>query len=86
MFSSVVLEGSVLTLLGSVTGLLLAHGVVVIMSIAVEVTRKAGISGMVFYTEEWIILAGSLFLGVLCAIIPALQAYRTDVSKVLAGN
>jgi putative ABC transport system permease protein len=86
LFSSVMLEGSVLTLLGSVTGLFLAHGVLVIMSVGVEVTRKAGISGIVFYTEEWIILAGSLFLGVLCAIIPALQAYRTDVSKVLAGN
>jgi putative ABC transport system permease protein len=41
---------------------------------------------LVFYSEEWIILAGSLILGVLCAVIPAVQAYRTDISKVLAGN
>ncbi|MBX2967248.1 MAG: FtsX-like permease family protein [Cyclobacteriaceae bacterium] len=79
-------EGVLLTLLGSVIGLLLGHGVVAIMTAFVAETQKAGISGLVFYTEEWIILAGSLLLGVLCALIPAWQAYRTDISKVLAGN
>jgi putative ABC transport system permease protein len=52
----------------------------------VDETQKAGISGLVLYAEEWIILAGSLFLGMVCAIIPAVQAYRTDISKVLSGN
>lgn len=86
LFVSVLLEGSMLTLLGSVIGLAMAHGILMIMAIMVEETRKAGITGIVFYTEEWIILAGSLFLGLLCALIPAFQAYRTDISKVLAGN
>ncbi|HRJ31226.1 MAG TPA: FtsX-like permease family protein [Cyclobacteriaceae bacterium] len=79
-------EGVLLTLLGSVIGLLLGHGVLMIMTAFVTETQKAGISGIVFYHEEWIILAGSLLLGVLCALIPAWQAYRTDISKVLAGN
>jgi putative ABC transport system permease protein len=52
----------------------------------VEETRKAGITGIIFYTEEWIILGGSLLLGLLCALIPAVQAYRTDISSVLARN
>jgi putative ABC transport system permease protein len=81
LFVSVLLEGSLLTLLGSLIGLALAHGI-----LAVEETSKAGITGIVFYTEEWIILAGSLLLGLLCALIPALEAYRTDISKVLAGH
>lgn len=79
-------EGVLLTLLGSLIGLLMGHGVVMLMTTFVAETQKAGISGLVFYTEEWIILAGSLLLGVLCALIPAWQAYRTDISKVLAGN
>ncbi|MBX2964046.1 MAG: ABC transporter permease [Cyclobacteriaceae bacterium] len=79
-------EGVLLTLLGSIIGILLGHGVLVIMTAFVAETQKAGISGIVFYNEEWIILAGSLLLGVLCALIPAWQAYRTDISKVLAGN
>jgi putative ABC transport system permease protein len=83
---TILMEGSVLTLVGSAIGLLFGHGVLQAMPVFVEETQKAGISGIVFYREEWIILVGSLLLGLLCAIIPAVQAYRTDISKVLAGN
>lgn len=86
LFVSLLLEGGTLALLGSIIGMLLAHAILVVLAVMVEEARKAGISGLVFYNEEWIILAGSLFLGVLCAFIPALQAYRTDISKVLSGN
>jgi putative ABC transport system permease protein len=86
LFVSIVMEGGLLTFLGSVIGLLMGHGVLMILSTMVEETRKAGISGLVFYDEEWIILVGSLLLGIVCSIIPAIQAYRTDISKVLAGN
>ncbi len=83
---SILLEGGMLTVLGSVAGLILAHGAVVAMTAFIPQVEKAGISGIVFYTEEWIILAASLLLGLACAIIPAIQAYRTDISRVLAGN
>jgi putative ABC transport system permease protein len=83
---SILLESTVLTFLGSAIGLLMGHGVLLIMSDLVEETQKAGITGLVFYPEEWIILVGSLLLGLVCAIIPAIQAYRTDISKVLAAN
>jgi putative ABC transport system permease protein len=86
LFVSIVMEGGMLTFLGSVIGLLMGHGFLMILSTLVEETRKAGMSGLVFYTEEWIILVGSLLLGIVCSIIPAIQAYRTDISKVLAGN
>jgi putative ABC transport system permease protein len=86
LFVSVLLEGTILTWLSSLIGIALAHGVVVLMVVMVEEAAKAGINGFVFYREEWIILAGSLLLGIICAIIPAWQAYRTDISKVLAGN
>jgi putative ABC transport system permease protein len=83
---SILLEGSMLTVVGTVTGLLVGHGVMLALASAIDETQKAGINGFVFYPEEWIILVASLLLGVLCAIIPAVQAYRTDISKVLAGN
>lgn len=86
LFVSILMEGILLTLLGSLAGLVLGHGILVILGTATEEMQKAGISGLIFYFEEWIILAGSLLLGVLCALIPAIQAYRTDISKVLAGN
>ncbi|SHG69308.1 putative ABC transport system permease protein [Chryseolinea serpens] len=86
LFVSVLLEGGLLTLMGSVIGLLMGHGVLMLLNTLVEETQKAGIGGMVFYSQEWIILGGSLLLGLVCALIPALQAYRTDISKVLASN
>lgn len=86
LVATILMEGGALTLIGAVIGLLMGHGVLMMMGNLIEETRKAGISGIVFYPEEWIILVGSLLLGLLCAIIPAIQAYRTDISKVLAGN
>jgi putative ABC transport system permease protein len=73
-------------LLGSVVGVLMGHSALQLMANFLEETRKAGINGIVFYPEEWIILVGSLFLGIISAVIPAIQAYRTDISKVLASN
>ena len=86
LFTALLLEGGLLTLGGSLVGLLLGHGVLMLLSSPVEETSKAGITGLVFYGEEAIILGASLLLGLMCALIPAIQAYRTDISKVLAGN
>jgi putative ABC transport system permease protein len=83
---SILMEGSLLTLSGSAMGILLGHGVLQLLSSFSEETQKAGINGIVFYTEEWIILVGSLLLGIVSAVIPAIQAYRTDISEVLASN
>lgn len=84
IFVSVLMEGTVLTFFGSLFGIALAHVAVIAFSTFVPEARMAGFSGFVFYEEEGIILAGSLLLGVLCALLPAWQAYRTDISKVLA--
>jgi putative ABC transport system permease protein len=85
LFITIVTEGCVLTLIGSCLGLLMGHGVLIVLATVVEQTGKAGITGMVFYWQEWIILVGSLLLGLLCATIPAIQAYRTDIAEVLSG-
>jgi putative ABC transport system permease protein len=83
---SILMEGGLLTLVGSLIGLLMGHSVLFILSNILEQTQKAGITGLIFYSQEWIILAGSLILGVLCSLIPAIQAYKTDISTVLSGN
>lgn len=84
IFATVLMEGVAMTLSGSVLGIALAHTVIVVFSALVAEGQMAGISGFVFYAEEGIILAGGLLLGILCALLPAWQAYRTDISKVLA--
>lgn len=86
VFFSVLLEGSLLTFLGACAGLALAHLALMLMPLLMNEAEKTGISGLIFYPEEGIILAASLLLGILCALLPALQAYRTDISKTLAGS
>ena len=83
---SVLLEGAVLTFMGACVGLVIAHGAMLLAGSLLEEARNTGITGLVFYAEEGIILAGSLLLGILCAALPAWQAYRTDISRVLAGS
>ncbi|HYC87295.1 MAG TPA: FtsX-like permease family protein [Chryseosolibacter sp.] len=86
LLSAILLEGTALTFASAVTGCLLAHAVVAIMPHILPGVAAAGITGLVFYAQEWIILVGSLLLGVLCSLIPALMAYRTDISRVLAES
>lgn len=86
LFFITISEGTTLTILGSLLGITLGHAVLYIFSILVEESQKTGISAWVFYQEEGVLLLGSIVLGILCSLIPAFQAYRTDIHKVLAGN
>ncbi len=86
LFLAMLMEGSILTFLGCLVGLALGHGVLWIFTLLVKESEKAGVSASVFYVEEVYILLGSLILGILCSLVPAIQAYRTDIHKVLAGN
>jgi putative ABC transport system permease protein len=80
------LEGIVLTFIGCVVGFAIGHGVIIALTSWVADAQKIGITGYTVYQEEGYILVGSLLLGIVCSLIPAIQAYRTDISKVLAGN
>ena len=79
------MEGTTLTLLGSLLGLMLGHGVLYLFTVIVEESGRAGITASIFYKEELYLLIGSVVLGIACSLIPAWQAYRTDIHKVLAG-
>jgi putative ABC transport system permease protein len=83
---SILIEGGLLTLLGSCIGLGMGHGALALLPKILTQFEKAGIDAFTFYPEEWIILGASLLLGLICASIPAGQAYRSDISKVLSGN
>ncbi len=86
LFVVTVLEGSTLTLLGSVIGLALGHSVLFAFTRVIVESQKTGITALTFYREEIFILLGSIVLGIMCSLIPAIQAYRTDIHKVLAGS
>ena len=80
-----ILEGTILTVLGSLIGLVLSHMVLFVFTVLVSQSQSTGISALVFYPEEAFIFGGSFVLGIMCSLIPGFQAYRTDIHKVLAG-
>jgi putative ABC transport system permease protein len=75
-----------LTLAGSILGIVVGHAVIYALIAFLPELQKTGFSAFIIYQEEWILLAGSLLLGCVCAILPALQAYKTNISEVLAKN
>jgi putative ABC transport system permease protein len=48
--------------------------------------RDMGLSGLMWLPEELYVLALALVVGLLAALLPALQAYRTDIATVLASR
>lgn len=81
IFLNVLVEGLIITFAGAISGLVIAHVAIVIVSGFLE-----GISPQKFYfiTEEWLVVAGCFLIGLMASVIPAVLAYKTDISQTLA--
>ncbi len=86
LFTTVLLEGATLTMLGTILGMLLGHGALYGFTQLIEQSAKAGIAADVFYPEELFLFIGSLMLGILCAFIPAIKAYKTNIHELLSRS
>jgi putative ABC transport system permease protein len=80
----IMLEGIFVTLTGGLAGFLLGHGIVELVVAFYQPSADAGISGLVWVAEETWILLLCMILGILASLLPAISAYRTDISSVLA--
>ncbi len=85
LFMIVILEGLVLTIVGTLIGVGLGHLALQLIGHYQE-SSQAKLTGLIFIpTETYLLLAG-LGIGIFASIIPALQAYRSNISKILAKN
>jgi putative ABC transport system permease protein len=84
LMSHVLLEGQLLAGMGVVLGLILGHSAAAFMASAVQESRGMALDGLAFVSGEgWIILL-AMGAGLIASLIPAFQAYRTDISSTLA--
>jgi putative ABC transport system permease protein len=83
LFILILLEGIILTFIGAVAGLLLGHLFLYLLVVLNEQGVASGLSANVFVMKEWWILAYALMVGVLASLIPAWNAYRTDIAGQL---
>jgi putative ABC transport system permease protein len=78
------LEGSLLAVAGGIAGLGLGHLMTEALGAALRGAQQAAVTGWAWSEQEWWLLAASLGVGILAALIPAWRAYRSDVAPVLA--
>lgn len=78
----VTMEGMMLTLVGSVIGLVVGHTALELIG-HFQASNQARLNGWAFDGAEVYLLVTGLAIGLLAAIIPATQAYRTDIAKTL---
>ena len=83
LFLLIVIEGLLLALVGFALGILLSHGGMQVFAGELKAQYGYSFSGFEFLKEEWFLLLGALGIGLLAAIIPAIQASRTDIADTL---
>ncbi|MFN3239712.1 MAG: ABC transporter permease [Pseudomonadales bacterium] len=84
LFRLLFVEGMALTGSGIFAGLLLAHGGVEIVGQWLGDTQNIALTGLMWAPQETWLVFGLLMVGSVTALIPAWQAFSTDVARTLA--
>jgi putative ABC transport system permease protein len=85
LFGLVLVEGLVITLIGGIVGLLLGHGALYL--IGQQTSESADfIEAFNIHGQELVLVIAACLLGILAAIIPAIKAYQTSISTILADR
>ena len=85
LFQIIIFEGILLTFAGTVIGIALGHLVLQFIG-AYQESSQARLSGLIFLGTEIYLFVAGLAIGIFAAIIPAVQAYRSNISKILSKN
>ncbi|MBO6576917.1 MAG: ABC transporter permease [Rhodothermales bacterium] len=86
LMAHVLLEGQLLAGMGALLGLAVGHAAAVMLASAFEESRGMAIDGSTFVPGEGMVVLLILGAGLVASLIPAIQAYRTDISSVLADT
>ncbi|MFY0606278.1 MAG: ABC transporter permease [Cyclobacteriaceae bacterium] len=81
IFLLVLFEGMIITFVGAISGLVLAHVLIYALASSLDGINPDSLS---FMTEEWLVLAGCIVIGILASMLPAFLAYKTNISETLA--
>jgi putative ABC transport system permease protein len=85
LFIIVIAEGMILTLAGSLAGIFLGHMVLQLIG-SNQTSGQARLTGMILLPDEICLFAAGVAIGIFAAAIPAIQAYRSSIAKILAQN
>jgi putative ABC transport system permease protein len=86
LFILIVAEGLLLSFIGFLAGILLSHTAMQLLARYMSDAYRYSFTGWTWLSEEWWLLVGALAIGFVAAIVPAFNAYRTDISKTLSKS
>jgi len=84
LLAAVLVEGLILAVLGVALGLLLGHLLTGGLGMWLQASQRVHVTGWTVVPGELALVALALAVGLLSALLPAVLAYRTDISRVLA--
>lgn len=85
LFFIVISEGIMLTLAGTLAGIALGHLAIQLIG-SYQESSQARMTGIVLLSDELYLFVAGLGIGIFAAVIPAIQAYRSNISKILSQN
>ena len=84
LFSLMTWEGLIIGILGTLSGILVAHVFMELFAGVLEHKYKYPFTGLNFYKEEIVLVVVALFIAFLASVIPAIKASRIDIHNTLA--
>lgn len=84
LFTMIVLEGLLMAAVGYVIGIALSHVSIEFLATKMQASYRYSITGSVFLKEEVWLFAGCLVVGFIAALIPAVEAYKSNISDTLS--
>jgi putative ABC transport system permease protein len=84
LFVLIILEGLLLAVIGYTLGIALSHIGMEVFAGYLKESFQYSFSGMEFLREELYLFFGAIGIGLIAAILPAIQARNTDISTTLS--
>lgn len=79
----ILLEGVLIAIVGYAVGALIGHSAVGLLSGFMQDAYKYALDPFVYLSQELILLLSCVGIGMLAALLPAIQAYNTDIASTL---
>jgi putative ABC transport system permease protein len=86
LFMHVILEGVLISIAGGLLGIFLGHAAVEGIGIMFDEAQQFAVTGRIFIPGEAWIIALAAGIGLISSIVPAIQAYNTDIAKTLSKS
>ena len=81
-----IFESLFLTILGFIMGVFLSRIGLLFISNFIEANLNFSLNNIIIINEEWWLFLISVMIGLVSCLIPSIQVYKMDISKILSNE